>query len=342
MAYEKTILVTGGAGFIGLHVIEYFLKKYPQYFIVNLDQLTYAANLKELATFNTFPNYRFVKGNINNRPLIEELLTDLNIDSIIHLAAETHVDRSIGSPENFIETNVKGTFTLLEAVRNIWLHTRKTTNHRFHHISTDEVYGSLGPEGFFTEETPFAPNNPYSASKASADLLVRSYFHTYGLNTVTTHCSNNYGPKQHEEKLIPTIIRKALHLERIPIYGDGKHTRDWLFVLDHCNGIDLAFHRGRAGVTYNIGGKNEHTNLEIAEKICGLLDEIAPEPLRSPWLTSYKELIQFVHDRPGHDRRYAVDSEKIGKELGWKAKEPFDQGLRKTVEWYIHEHRKSP
>lgn len=342
MAYQKTILVTGGAGFIGLNFISYFLEKYPRYRVVNLDRLTYAANRKELNKLNHYPNYRFVQGDINDRQLVEELFSQFAIDGVIHFAAESHVDRSIEGPDIFIKTNVHGTFTLLDVAKNEWLAKDKTHETRFHHISTDEVYGSLGKAGLFTERTPYAPNSPYSASKAGSDFLVRSYHHTYGLNVITTNCSNNYGPKQHDEKLIPTIIRKALHLERIPIYGDGKNIRDWLFVLDHCKGIDLAFHRGKSGETYNIGSNNERTNIEIAEHICTLLDELVPKNKERAGIDSYRELITFVADRPGHDRRYAIDAGKIENELGWKAEESLASGLRKTVEWYIHEYERKP
>ncbi|HEX6922845.1 MAG TPA: dTDP-glucose 4,6-dehydratase [Bacillales bacterium] len=341
MNNHKNILVTGGAGFIGLNFISYFLENYPHYHIVNLDKLTYAANMAELEKLTAYPNYRFVKGDINDRALVEKLFTEFGIDSVIHFAAESHVDRSIEAPDVFIQTNVHGTYTLLDVAKNHWLGSENSMEHRFHHISTDEVYGSLGKTGYFTEKTPYAPNSPYSASKASSDFLVRSYFHTYGLNTITTNCSNNYGPKQHSEKLIPTIIRKAVNLERIPIYGDGQNIRDWLFVLDHCKGIDVAFHHGKAGETYNIGGNNELANIEIARTLCDILDETAPQYKQGSAISSYKELISFVADRPGHDRRYAVDAAKIENELGWKAEERFEDGLRKTVEWYLYENEQS-
>lgn len=341
MTYEKIILVTGGAGFIGLNFIAYFLEKYPNYVIINLDKLTYAANTKELEKLNIFSNHRFVKGDINDRPLIEKLFEEQDINSVIHFAAESHVDRSIEAPNAFIETNVNGTFTLLDVAKKHWLKAGNSEKNRFHHISTDEVYGSLENEGCFKENSPYMPNSPYSASKASSDLLVRSYHQTYGLNTIITNCSNNFGPKQHDEKLIPTIIRKALNLESIPIYGDGKNIRDWLFVRDHCIGIDTAFHHGSSGETYNIGANNEHTNIEMAEILCGILDERVPVGKNHLRISSYKKLISFVADRPGHDRRYAVDTSKIQRHLGWKATEPFNHGLRKTVEWYIHEYKPS-
>lgn len=341
MAAGKNLLVTGGAGFIGLNFLAYFLEKYPNDRLVNLDKLSYAANTEELEKFNAYPNYRFVEGDINDRSLVDSVFKEFHIDGVIHFAAESHVDRSIDAPDIFIDTNVHGTFTLLDVAKNHWLGANGHSENRFLQVSTDEVYGTLGDDGLFSEETPYAPNSPYSASKASADFLVRSYFHTYGLNTVTTNCSNNYGPRQHEEKLIPTIIRKAQALERIPIYGDGKNIRDWLYVLDHCKGIDLVFHSGESGETYNIGGKNERTNLEIAEILCRILDHHAPECKRGAAINSYQELIDFVPDRPGHDRRYAIDASKIENLLGWRAEEDFESGLQKTVEWYTHEKQQS-
>ncbi len=303
----KTILVTGGAGFIGSNFVDYFLEKYPDYSLVNLDKLTYAG--VEIPRKN--PNYFFEKCDIADA---ESVFQKYKIDAIIHFAAESHVDNSIASPEDFIQTNMVGTFRLLEAAR-------KHNVQRFHHISTDEVYGSLGKAGYFTESTPYAPNSPYSASKAGSDMLVRSYHHTYGLNTVISNCSNNYGPRQHAEKLIPTIIRKALADQQIPIYGDGQNVRDWLYVDDHCRAIDAVFHKGKSGETYLIGGNNERNNLELARKICDLLGK----PQR---------LIEFVKDRPGHDRRYAIDCKKIMAELDWKPLENFESGLEKTIAWY--------
>lgn len=341
MTVKKNILVTGGAGFIGLNFLDYFLKKYPNDRVVNLDKLTYAANKEELEKFNSYPNYEFVEGDITDRPLVDSIFDEFHIDGVIHFAAESHVDRSIDAPDVFIDTNVHGTFTLLDVAKDHWIASGENSENRFHQISTDEVYGTLGETGWFSEETPYAPNSPYSASKASADFLVRSYFHTFGLNTVTTNCSNNYGPKQHKEKLIPTIIRKATQLERIPIYGDGKNIRDWLYVLDHCKGIDLVFHYGKSGETYNIGGKNEKTNMEIAETICNILDQYAPELKQGSGIESYKELIEFVPDRPGHDQRYAINADKIESRLGWRAEENFESGLQKTVEWYTHEKQQS-
>ena len=333
-----TILITGGAGFIGSNFISYYIEKYPNIKIVNIDKLTYAGELSNLKGVGKHKNYVFVKGDICNRPLIERLFKQNNFSGVIHFAAESHVDNSIKSPNEFINTNVLGTFNLIDVAKNYWMSSphqvKDNHNHsRFIHISTDEVYGTLERKGLFTEQTPYAPNSPYSASKASSDFIIRSYFHTYGLNAVTTNCSNNYGPKQHDEKLIPTIIRKALEDEDIPIYGDGKNIRDWLFVEDHCVGIDLAFHKGKSGETYNIGGENERNNLYIANTICSILDELVPKK------ETYKQQITFVKDRPGHDYRYAIDASKIENELGWKAKESFETGIRKTINWYINKYQ---
>ena len=334
--YEKTILITGGAGFIGSNFIPYFMEKYPGYRIINLDKLTYAGNPDNLKEVENKENYIFVKGDICDRPLVEDLFRKYDIKGLIHFAAESHVDNSISGPAIFIKTNIEGTFNLLDCARNHWQkgpgeNRPGYENCRFHHISTDEVYGALGPEGLFTEKTPYAPNSPYSSSKASSDMIARAYNRTYGLDITVSNCSNNYGPKQHSEKLIPTIIRKALAGQPIPIYGDGKNIRDWLFVLDHCRGIDLVFHKGKAGETYNIGGRNEKNNLQIAADIISILDEIKPRENGK----SYKELLSFVKDRPGHDRRYAIDATKIETELGWKAEENFETGLKKTVGWYL-------
>lgn len=332
-----TVLVTGGAGFIGSNFIPFFLEQYPSVHIVNLDKLTYAGKLSNLEEIKGHKNYTFIKGDICNRDLIEELFKTYNFQGVIHFAAESHVDNSIEKPDEFIKTNVLGTFNLLDAANNHWMEAPFTVKKgyesaRFHHISTDEVFGTLGNTGLFTETTPYAPNSPYSASKASSDFIVRSYFHTFGLNVVTTNCSNNYGPKQHDEKLIPTIIRKALNNEPIPIYGDGLNVRDWLYVLDHCKGIDLVYQTGKSGEVYNIGGNNERNNLYIANTICELLDELRPQQ------KSYKEQITFVKDRPGHDFRYAIDASKIENELGWKAVENFETGIRKTVNWYLEKY----
>jgi len=342
----KTLLVTGGAGFIGSNFIPYFLEKYPHYTVVNLDLLTYAADLSNLDEVKNHPRYHFIQGSINDRELIENLFERYDFYGLIHFAAESHVDNSIKNPNIFIETNINGTFTLLDVAYKYWMeapfvYKKGYLTHnlpRFHHISTDEVYGSLGEHGLFTEKTPYAPSSPYSASKAASDMLVRSYHQTYGLNTVITNCSNNYGPKQHSEKLIPTIIRKALKHESIPIYGDGTNIRDWLYVTDHCKGIDLAFHQGKNGETYNIGGKNERDNNDIAHTICKILDKIHPLTTNHPGDVSsgsYRQFITYVKDRPGHDRRYAIDAKKIETELGWKANENFESGIMQTVKWYL-------
>ncbi|MDY0265074.1 MAG: dTDP-glucose 4,6-dehydratase [Sulfurospirillum cavolei] len=338
MPYTKSILVTGCAGFIGSNFVPYFLEQYPHYRIVNLDLLTYAGNLDNLAEVDDNERYVFVQGDICDRALVESLFEQYAICGVIHFAAESHVDNSIKNPGVFVETNVNGTFTLIDVAYKTWMEKSFVWKEgyeacRFHHISTDEVYGTLGEEGLFTESTPYAPNSPYSASKASSDMIVRAYHHTYGMNTVVTNCSNNYGPKQHDEKLIPTIIRKALAGQKIPIYGDGKNIRDWLYVLDHCKGIDLAYHEGISGETYNIGGRNERNNLYIAHKICEILDTLKPKA------TSYQEQIAFVEDRAGHDRRYAIDATKIETKLGWSAEENFESGIVKTVEWYLKKFR---
>lgn len=332
----STILVTGGAGFIGSNFIPYFLEAHPETTVVNLDLLTYAGNLANLKEVQGNARYVFEKGDICDRTFVESLFKKYQFTGVVHFAAESHVDNSIAGPEAFVRTNINGTFTLIDVARRAWLKapfepTPGCENNRFLHVSTDEVYGTLGETGLFMETTPYAPNSPYSASKASSDLLVRSYHHTYGLNTVTTNCSNNYGPKQHKEKLIPTIIRKALAEQSIPIYGDGRNIRDWLYVLDHAKGIDLAFQKGRSGETYNIGGRNERTNNQIADRILGILDERRPRSSGK----SYRELLTFVKDRAGHDRRYAIDANKLETELGWKAVENFDSGILKTVDWYL-------
>ena len=331
----KYLLITGGAGFIGSNFIPYFLESYPDYYLINLDRLTYAGNLANLASVQKHIRYTFIQGDIGDKKLVLDIFQKYTVTAIIHFAAESHVDNSIASPVTFITTNINGTFNLLEVARNFWIQQpfvpKAGCQHcRFHHISTDEVYGSLGSTGLFTEQTPYAPNSPYSASKAASDMIVRSYFHTYGLNVVTTNCSNNYGPKQHDEKLIPTIIRKCLSDEPIPIYGDGKNVRDWLYVLDHCRGIDLVFHQGKAGETYNIGGKNECNNLDLCRQICCLLDQLKPKAKGS-----YTDQITFVKDRSGHDRRYAIDAAKIQSLLGWQAQENFDSGIVKTIDWYL-------
>ncbi|MFY8069262.1 MAG: dTDP-glucose 4,6-dehydratase [Flavobacterium sp.] len=329
------ILITGGAGFIGSNFIPYFIDNNPDYHIINLDLLTYAGNLENISEVENHPRYTFVQGDICDRLFVEELFNKYQFHDVIHFAAESHVDNSISGPEAFIKTNVLGTFNLLDTARKLWMSAPNQykagfVNSRFHHVSTDEVYGTLGETGLFEEITPYAPNSPYSASKAGSDMIVRSYFHTYGMNVVTTNCSNNYGPKQHNEKLIPTIIRKALAGENIPIYGDGKNVRDWLYVLDHCKGIELAFKTGKSGETYNIGGRNERNNLYIVDTVCSILNELQPK-----FEGKYQDQITFVTDRPGHDLRYAIDASKIENELGWKADENFETGIKKTIVWYL-------
>jgi dTDP-glucose 4,6-dehydratase len=336
MSMKRNILITGGAGFIGSNFIHYFLARQPGFHLVNLDLLTYAGNLKNLEGVIDPESYTFIQGDVCDRQLLESLFSKYEFEGVIHFAAESHVDNSLSGPEAFMRTNVLGTFTVLDVARKAWMEApfkfkAQFKRSRFHHISTDEVYGSLGATGFFTEQTPYSPNSPYSASKASSDLIVRSYFHSYGMDVVTTNCSNNYGPRQHSEKLIPTIIRKALALELIPIYGDGKNIRDWLFIDDHCSGIELAFFEGKAGETYNIGGNNEKLNIDIAKIICSILDEKHPRADNK----TYQELLTFVQDRPGHDRRYGIDATKIETQLGWKAKENFESGIVKTVNWYL-------
>lgn len=347
---DKTILLTGCAGFIGSNFVPYFLDKYPNYNIVNLDLLTYAGNLKNLKECESNLRYKFIKGDICNRELVEFIFSEYDIQGVIHFAAESHVDNSIKNPGIFIQTNIQGTYTLIDVAYKYWMekpfkyHSKFSIQNaelpRFHHISTDEVYGTLSLDSNhpFTETTPYAPNSPYSASKASSDMIIRAYSETYGVNTVITNCSNNYGPKQHDEKLIPTIIRNALSGNPIPIYGDGKNIRDWLYVLDHCKGIDLAFHKGKSGETYNIGGRNERTNLQIADKICEILDKVHPAANNSKF-SSYKSLITFVEDRAGHDKRYAIDATKLENELGWRADENFDSGIIETIEWYLTKYK---
>lgn len=331
----KNILITGGAGFIGSNFVPFFIEKYENYNLIVLDKLTYAGSLDNLSEVNNHPRFTFIQGDICDKGLVEDLFDRYQFQGVIHFAAESHVDNSISGPEAFVQTNIIGTFTLIESARKLWMKSpnifrEEFDNARFHHISTDEVYGSLGETGYFTELTPYAPNSPYSASKASSDMLVRSYFHTYGMNVVTTNCSNNYGPKQHSEKLIPTIIRKALAEEQIPIYGDGKNVRDWLHVLDHCKAIDVVFHKGIRGETYNIGGNNEKNNLQIVNVICKELDRLRPRKSGS----SYTQLISFVDDRAGHDRRYAIDAQKIKNELGWEPQEKFHIAIVRMLNKY--------
>jgi len=343
----KNILVTGGAGFIGSNYVRYMLSSDFDVHIVNLDLLTYAGSLDNLTDLPDKVNagngrdgalgyasrHSFVQGDICDRKLIDRLLHEHEIDTIVHFAAESHVDNSISGPEVFVKTNVMGTFTLLEAARQYWLESGTRSSFRFHHISTDEVYGTL-EEGdpAFSETTPYAPNSPYSASKAGSDHLVRAYFHTYGLPVTTTNCSNNYGPYQHSEKLIPTIIRHCLNGSPIPVYGDGSNIRDWLYVEDHCSGIDAVIRGGQLGETYNIGGINEWANIDIVKCICSLMDEFNADGNSQ---SGHESLISFVSDRPGHDWRYAIDATKMGQELGWKPAETFETGIRKTVQWYL-------
>lgn len=336
---KKRILVTGGAGFIGSNFIPHFLEANTSTEVINLDLLTYAGNPENLKEVEGNDRYHFEQGDIADRSLVEEIFKKYNINGVIHFAAESHVDNSIKNPGVFIETNVKGTFTLLDVAYKYWMdkpfaYKEAYCNCRFLHVSTDEVYGTLGETGLFSEETPYAPNSPYSASKAGSDMVVRSYHHTYGMNTVITNCSNNYGPKQHDEKLIPTVIRKALKGENIPIYGDGLNVRDWLYVLDHGKGIALAYATGLAGEVYNIGGRNECNNNYIAHTICELLDEMSPKASGS-----YKDQISYVEDRAGHDKRYAIDATKIETQLGWKADENFESGIKKTIAWYLERYR---
>ncbi|MDB9318738.1 dTDP-glucose 4,6-dehydratase [Nodularia spumigena] len=329
----QTVLVTGGAGFIGANFV-LLARQLGWANVINLDKLTYASNLGTLAELQGDKNYHFVQGDIGNLELVGYLLEKYQPDAIINFAAESHVDRSILSPEDFIQTNVVGTFKLLEASRFYWqkLSASKQSEFRFLHVSTDEVYGSLNPQDpAFREDTPYAPNSPYAASKAASDHFVRAYYHTYGFPTLTTNCSNNYGPRQFPEKLIPLTILNAMEGKPLPIYGDGQNIRDWLYVIDHCEAINLVLQQGKVGETYNIGGINEKTNLIVVEKICAILDELAPKPD-----FSHSSLITFVKDRPGHDRRYAIDCSKISDELGWQPHENFDSGLFKTVQWYLN------
>jgi dTDP-glucose 4,6-dehydratase len=326
----KKILITGGAGFIGSALVRHIIGNTPDS-VVNLDKLTYAGNLQSLVSVADNPRYCFEHVDICDAVAVGRVFEQHQPDAVMHLAAESHVDRSISGPADFIQTNIVGTYTLLEAARSYWskLDGSRKANFRFHHISTDEVYGSLGKEGFFTEETAYEPNSPYSASKASSDHLVRAWHHTYGLPVVTTNCSNNYGPYHFPEKLIPLVILNAVSGKPLPIYGKGDNIRDWLYVEDHARALYLVMNQGRLGETYNIGGWNEKTNLEVVQSICAILDEL--RPAGAPHAT----LITYVKDRPGHDHRYAIDASKIERELGWKPQETFETGLRKTVEWYL-------
>jgi len=329
---SKTIIITGGAGFIGSHVVRLFVTKYPDYKIVNLDALTYAGNLENLKDIENEPNYFFEKINILNVEELEKVFAKYNPDGIIHLAAESHVDRSILSPLDFVYTNVVGTVNLLNAAKNLLLaaHSSKLGAFRFYHVSTDEVYGALGETGLFTETTPYDPNSPYSASKAASDHFVRAYGETYQLPFVISNCSNNYGPNHFPEKLIPLFINNIINKKPLPVYGDGLYTRDWLFVKDHATAIDLIYHKGKIGDTYNIGGFNEWKNIDLVKLLCKQMDEKLGNAPRTS-----QGLITYIKDRPGHDRRYAIDASKINKELGWQPSVTFEEGLSQTIDWYL-------
>jgi dTDP-glucose 4,6-dehydratase len=327
-AFKKTILITGGAGFIGSHVVRLFVSKYPDYHIVNLDALTYAGNLANLKDVQTAPNYSFEKGDITDETRIKELFDQYTLDAVIHLAAESHVDRSIMDPLAFVRTNVLGTANLLHIASTAWKNSLE--GKLFYHVSTDEVYGSLGAEGFFTEETPYDPRSPYSASKASSDHFVMAWYHTYNMPVILSNCSNNYGSNHFPEKLIPLMINNILHNKPLPVYGKGENVRDWLFVEDHARAIDTIFHKGKIGEKYNIGGFNEWKNIDIVHLLCGIMDK----KLNRPKGTS-ATLITFVKDRPGHDLRYAIDATKLNRELGWTPSLQFEEGLEKTVDWYL-------
>lgn len=324
----KKVLITGGAGFIGSHVVRHFLKTYPEYSIFNLDALTYAGNLENLSDVEDYPNYTFLKGDITDENFIETIFSEHKFEKVIHLAAESHVDRSIENPLAFVKTNVIGTLNLLNAFKTLW---KDDWNDKlFYHISTDEVYGTLGTEGLFTETTSYDPNSPYSASKASSDHFVRAYGETYGLPYIITNCSNNYGPNQFPEKLIPLFIHNIINNKSLPVYGDGKYTRDWLFVEDHAKAIDLVFHNAKTKETYNIGGFNEWQNIELIHLLCKIMDrKLSREEGASA------NLIAYVKDRPGHDLRYAIDASKINSKLGWEPSVTFEQGLEKTIDWYL-------
>ena len=332
----KNILVTGGYGFIGSSFVRLALQKIPNIRIINLDKLTYAGNPLNLVDIENDQRYQFVKGDICDSALVSELFTKEKVDTVVHFAAESHVDRSIHGPSEFIHTNILGTFSILEAAREAWLKTSLQSSVRFLHVSTDEVYGSLGETGHFTESTPYDPRSPYSASKASSDHLVSAYYHTYGLPAIITNCSNNYGPYQFPEKLIPLIINNALNGKELPVYGDGKNVRDWLYVVDHCEAILTILNHGKGGETYNIGGNSEKQNIEVVQIICDILDE------QIGCLTGGKfrrTLIRFVKDRPGHDRRYAIDASKIRQQFGWSPSVRFEEGIRQTISWYLHNSR---
>ena len=331
----RSIVITGGAGFIGSNFVHHWCENYPEDRVIVLDALTYAGNLNNLGTLKDRKNFHFLQGDICDQALVDELFTSENIDTVAHFAAESHVDRSILGPGAFVQTNVVGTFTLLESFRQHWLSNHQPDNYRFLHVSTDEVYGSLGVDDpAFTETTPYAPNSPYSASKAGSDHLARAYFHTYGMPTIITNCSNNYGSYHFPEKLIPLMCINILLGKPLPVYGDGQNVRDWLYVRDHCQALDTVIHKGKAGETYNIGGNNEVKNIDLVRMLCDLMDELAPDLPVKP----AQNLITFVKDRPGHDRRYAIDASKIRTELGWQPQETVEGGLRKTIQWYL-DHR---
>ena len=325
---NKNILITGGAGFIGSHVVRRFVNEYPDYQIFNLDLLTYAGNPENIKDIERKPNYHFIKGDIRDLAFIRNIFVENNITDVIHLAAESHVDRSITDPFVFIQTNVMGSANLVQAAREHW--NGNWDNHLFYHISTDEVYGALGETGLFTEETRYDPHSPYSASKASSDHIVRAYHDTYGLPALISNCSNNYGPNQFPEKLIPLFINNIVHRKPLPVYGDGLYTRDWLYVIDHAIAIDLVFHKGKSGETYNIGGFNEWKNIDLIRLLCSIMDKKLGRPEGES-----AQLITYIKDRPGHDRRYAIDAGKINRELGWKPSVTFEQGLDKTIDWYL-------
>lgn len=325
---KKNILITGGAGFIGSHVVRLFVNKYPEYNIVNFDKLTYAGNLENLRDVEDAPNYKFIKGDICDKTFVEKVFESHNIDAVIHLAAESHVDRSIENPFEFASTNIIGTLTLLHVAKNYW--TDNFEDKLFYHISTDEVYGSLGQNGLFTEETSYDPQSPYSAAKASSDHFVRAFFNTYGLPVVVTNCSNNYGPNQFPEKLIPLFINNICNDKPLPVYGKGENIRDWLYVGDHARAIDAVFHKGKLGETYNIGGLNEWKNIDLIRLLCRVVDKKLGRPKGQS-----EKLITYVKDRAGHDLRYAIDSTKISDEIGWKPSLKFEQGIELTVDWYL-------
>ena len=327
---KRIILVTGGAGFIGSNLLRLMVKKYSDYTFINLDKLTYAGNLENLKGLESFDNYTFVKGDICDSNLLNDLFNKYSINAVMHLAAESHVDRSISNPMSFIETNIVGTVTLLNAAKHAWDGNYK--DKIFYHISTDEVYGSLGETGFFTETTSYDPRSPYSASKASSDHLVRAYYHTYGMPVKLSNCSNNYGPYQFPEKLLPLMINNIKNNKELPVYGDGKYTRDWLWVDDHAEAIDVVFHNGAIGETYNIGGNNEWKNIDLVELLCDTMDQLLDREVGSS-----RSLIRFVKDRPGHDRRYAIDASKIKDELGWEPKVQMQEGLLATAKWYLEQ-----